>query len=42
MGEVEIEGFLAALVSVAQPVEIYFGWRPQLRAPPTNWCCKLR
>ncbi|HEX4051017.1 MAG TPA: putative toxin-antitoxin system toxin component, PIN family [Steroidobacteraceae bacterium] len=29
----DIEGFLAALASAAEPVEINFLWRPQLRDP---------
>lgn len=29
----DIEGFLAALASAAEPVEVNFLWRPQLRDP---------
>lgn len=29
----EIEGFLAALASAAEPIEVSFLWRPQLRDP---------
>lgn len=29
----DIEGFLAALASAAEPVEVSFLWRPQLRDP---------
>ena len=33
MSEDDVQGFLAALASAAQPVEISFSWRPQLRDP---------
>jgi putative PIN family toxin of toxin-antitoxin system len=33
MSESDVEGFLAALASAAQAVEINFSWRPQLRDP---------
>ena len=33
MSEEDVAGFLAALASAAQPVEINFSWRPQLRDP---------
>ena len=33
MNEDEVEGFLAALASAAEAVEISFSWRPQLRDP---------
>lgn len=33
MNEQEVEGFLAALASAAEPVELNFLWRPQLRDP---------
>jgi putative PIN family toxin of toxin-antitoxin system len=29
----EVDRFLAALASAVDPVEIHFGWRPQLRDP---------
>ena len=33
MNPSDIEGFLAALASAAEPVEVNFLWRPQLRDP---------
>lgn len=33
MSEADVRGFLAALASAAEPVEISFRWRPQLRDP---------
>jgi predicted nucleic acid-binding protein len=33
MVEAEVEGFLRALAAGAEPVEISFRWRPQLRDP---------
>ena len=33
MNAQEVEGFLAALASAAEPVELNFLWRPQLRDP---------
>lgn len=33
MSEAEVEGFLAAFASAAEPVEVYFLWRPQLSDP---------
>ena len=33
MSEAEVEGFLAALASAAEAVELNFLWRPQLRDP---------
>lgn len=33
MNEADIEGFLKALAAAAEPVEISFRWRPQLRDP---------
>jgi putative PIN family toxin of toxin-antitoxin system len=33
MSPEDIEGFLAALASAAEPVEVSFMWRPQLRDP---------
>lgn len=33
MSEEDVQGFLSALASAAVPVEINFGWRPQLRDP---------
>jgi putative PIN family toxin of toxin-antitoxin system len=33
MDEADVEGFLAALASAAEAVEINFSWRPQLRDP---------
>jgi len=33
MSEEDVEEFLAALVSAAEPVEINFRWRPQLKDP---------
>jgi putative PIN family toxin of toxin-antitoxin system len=33
MSEADVAGFLSALASAAQPVEISFRWRPQLRDP---------
>jgi putative PIN family toxin of toxin-antitoxin system len=33
MTEAEIEGFLAALASASEPVEVSFRWRPQLKDP---------
>jgi len=33
MSEEDVEGFLAALASAAQAVEVNFRWRPQLRDP---------
>ena len=33
MGEQDIEGFLAAFASAAEPVELNFLWRPQLHDP---------
>ena len=33
MNEDDVRGFLAALASAAEPVEISFRWRPQLRDP---------
>ena len=33
MSEAEVEGFLRALAAAAEPVEISFRWRPQLRDP---------
>jgi putative PIN family toxin of toxin-antitoxin system len=33
MSEADIEGFLRALAAAAEPVEISFRWRPQLRDP---------
>ncbi len=33
MAESDVEGFLAAFASAAEPVEVSFRWRPQLRDP---------
>jgi putative PIN family toxin of toxin-antitoxin system len=33
MSELDVEGFLAALASAAEPVEVNFRWRPQLTDP---------
>ena len=33
MSEADVAGFLAALASAAEGVEVYFQWRPQLRDP---------
>jgi len=33
MNSVDVEGFLAAFASAAEPVELNFLWRPQLRDP---------
>lgn len=33
MSEAEVGGFLAALASAAEAVEVHFQWRPQLRDP---------
>ncbi len=33
MNEADIAGFLAALASAAEPVEVHFHWRPQLGDP---------
>ena len=33
MAELDVEGFLAAFASAAEPVEVSFRWRPQLRDP---------
>lgn len=33
MSEVDIKGFLKSLAAAAEPVEISFRWRPQLRDP---------
>jgi putative PIN family toxin of toxin-antitoxin system len=33
MSEADVAGFLAALAAAAEPVEISFRWRPQLRDP---------
>jgi putative PIN family toxin of toxin-antitoxin system len=33
MSEADVAGALAALASAAEPVEVYFRWRPQLRDP---------
>ena len=33
MNEEDVDGFLAALVSAAEPVEVNFRWRPQLSDP---------
>jgi predicted nucleic acid-binding protein len=33
MGKEDIVGFLAALASAAEPVDIHFMWRPQLADP---------
>lgn len=33
MSKRDVEGFLAALASAAEPVELSFIWRPQLRDP---------
>jgi putative PIN family toxin of toxin-antitoxin system len=33
MNEADVEGFLRALAAAAEPVEISFRWRPQLRDP---------
>lgn len=33
MSEADVEGFLKALAAAAEPVEISFRWRPQLRDP---------
>ena len=33
MSEADVEGFLKAFASAAEPVEISFRWRPQLRDP---------
>lgn len=33
MSEEDIDGFLAALASAAEPVEVNFHWRPQLSDP---------
>jgi len=33
MNEADVEGFLSALAAAAEPVEISFRWRPQLRDP---------
>jgi len=33
LSEEDVERLLAALASAAEPVEVYFRWRPQLRDP---------
>ncbi len=33
MNELDVDGFLRALAAAAEPVEISFRWRPQLRDP---------
>jgi putative PIN family toxin of toxin-antitoxin system len=33
MSEQDVEDFLAALASAAEPIEVNFRWRPQLRDP---------
>lgn len=33
MSEADVAGFLAALASAAEPIELHFHWRPQLRDP---------
>ena len=33
MKESDIQGFLAAFAAAAEPVEVYFQWRPQLSDP---------
>lgn len=33
MGEEDVAGFLAALASAAEPVDVHFQWRPQLPDP---------
>ena len=33
MNEADVEGFLRAMAAAAEPVEISFRWRPQLRDP---------
>lgn len=33
MSEADVDGFLRALAAAAEPVEISFRWRPQLRDP---------
>ena len=33
MSEADVDGFLAALASAAEPVEVNFRWRPQLSDP---------
>jgi hypothetical protein len=30
----DVAGFLAALASAAEPVDVHFMWRPQLADPP--------
>lgn len=33
MGQEEVDGFLAAFASAAEPVDVHFLWRPQLSDP---------
>ena len=33
MSEEDVDGFLAALASAAEPIEVNFRWRPQLSDP---------
>ena len=33
LGEVEVKIFLDRLISLAEPVQLYFRWRPQLHDP---------
>jgi predicted nucleic acid-binding protein len=33
LGEMEVQVFLDRLVSMAEPVQLFFRWRPQLRDP---------
>ncbi|MHB8679392.1 MAG: putative toxin-antitoxin system toxin component, PIN family [Rudaea sp.] len=33
LGEIDVQRVLAALASAAEPVEVHFRWRPQLRDP---------
>jgi predicted nucleic acid-binding protein len=33
LGEVEVGTFLDRLISMAEPVQLFFRWRPQLRDP---------
>ena len=33
LSDARIEGFLAALASIIEPVTVHIGWRPQLRDP---------
>jgi hypothetical protein len=42
MSEADVEGFLGALASAAEPVGISFRWRPQLRDPADELMLETR